>query len=177
MKHEKIESNDNRPELSRRRFLTKVLIGLGALTLVEFIGVALAFLKPRKSSTETDDSVGLVEAGAVEDFLPNSVTTFIRGRFYLVRMEDGGFLAVSGICTHLGCAIRWEADENKFLCPCHSSSFDITGGVISPPATKALDIYPVTIENEFVSVHTGQPIKRTRFESVHLTYPEPVLSN
>ncbi len=46
------------------------------------------------------------------------------------------------------------------MCPCHSSSFDITGEVLSPPAPRALDLHPVRIENGIVKVDTVDPIKR-----------------
>ena len=91
--------------------------------------------------------------------MPHSVTAFVRGRFYLARLADGGFLALSRKCTHLGCTVPWVATENKFVCPCHASAFDITGNVISPPAPRALDIYAVMIENDIVKVDTSRADK------------------
>jgi cytochrome b6-f complex iron-sulfur subunit len=64
------------------------------------------------------------------------------------------------------------AAENRFICPCHGSSFDITGNVISPPAPRALDMYPVIIENDIVKVDTRKPIKRGEFRSEQVTYPK-----
>ena len=74
------------------------------------------------------------------------VTAFPGGRFYLVRLQDGGFLALSSTCTHLECSVPWSEKERKFPCPCHGSVFDITGQVLSPPAPRALDLFPVSIE-------------------------------
>ncbi len=34
-------------------------------------------------------------------------------------------------CSHLGCSIVWDEKVNEFICPCHSSKFDITGDVTS----------------------------------------------
>jgi Rieske Fe-S protein len=62
--------------------------------------------------------------------------------------------------------------ENKFMCPCHASAFNITGNVISAPAPRPLDIYPVTIENDIVKVDTSKPIKRSEFSSDQVVYPE-----
>jgi len=112
-----------------------------------------------------------MEAGPVKDFLPGTVTAFPRGRFYLARLEDGGFLALSRRCTHLGCTVPWVAEEKRFLCPCHSSSFDIRGEIVRPPAPRALDLFLVKIENNVVMVDSGNPIKRSRFESEQVTYP------
>jgi cytochrome b6-f complex iron-sulfur subunit len=159
-------------EPSRRSFLTKLWIFLGFVALAEFIAVAVAFLRPGKSKASPDSDDTVIIGGAVDKFLPNSVTAFVRGRFYLARLEDGGFLALSRKCTHLGCTLPWMEKENKFMCPCHASAFNITGNVISAPAPRPLDIYPVTIENDIVKVDTSKPIKRSEFSSDQVVYPE-----
>jgi len=157
---------------SRRSFLTKLWIVLGFVALAEFIAVGVAFLRPGKSKALQDSDDTVIIGGAVDKFLPNSVTAFVRGRFYLARLEDGGFLALSRKCTHLGCTLPWVEKENKFICPCHASTFDITGKVISAPAPRALDIYPVTIENDIVKVDTSKPIKRSEFRTEQIVYPK-----
>ena len=173
MDHKKDEKRQNcsgQSDPSRRGFLTKALLGLGILALANFIGVAITFLNSRKQPKQTDGLSDLVKAGAIEDFAKGSVTAFVKGRFYLVRMEEGGFLAVSRTCTHLGCAIHWNEEEHRFLCPCHSSAFGISGDVLKPPATRALDIYPIVIENGIVIVDTAKPAKRKRFAPSQLTH-------
>ena len=157
---------------SRRSFLTKIWIGLGMVALVEFVGVAVAFLRPRKTVAKAGDVGPTIEAGRVEKFPLDSVTAFVRGKFYLARLEDGGFLALSRKCTHLGCTIPWLSKEKKFACPCHSSEFDIRGDVISPPASRALDIYHVVIANNIVRVDTGKRVNRTEFRPEQVTYPK-----
>ncbi|MGB5746602.1 MAG: ubiquinol-cytochrome c reductase iron-sulfur subunit [Desulfobacterales bacterium] len=169
-KSEQASGNQQKP--SRRNFLNKLWIILGFLALAEFIAVAVAFLRPGKSNAlqELDDTVFI--GGPVDKYVPNSVTAFVRGRFYLARLEDGGFLALSRKCTHLGCTLPWVEKENKFVCPCHASAFDITGNVISAPAPRALDIYAVFIENNIVKVDTGQRFKRNEFQAKQVTYPK-----
>ncbi len=103
--------------------------------------------------------------GNIAEYKNDSVTTFRRGGFYLVRLRDGSFLALSRQCTHLGCTIAWTADERKFICPCHASAFDMTGKVLKPPATRALDYLPIHIENDMITVDVSQRVRRTRFET------------
>jgi cytochrome b6-f complex iron-sulfur subunit len=110
----------------------------------------------------------------VGNFVVDTVTAFKRGRFYLCRLEDGGFLALSRTCTHLGCTVPWVAEDKKFACPCHASSFDITGNVISAPASRALDIYRVMIENKVVKVDTSTMIKRSSFKPDQVVYPQKI---
>jgi cytochrome b6-f complex iron-sulfur subunit len=146
-------------QLSRRSFLSRASLGLSLIGLAEFGGIVVSFLWPRKSHTTGEDTESLIEAGAVEDFSPRSVTPFRRGHFYLSRLEDGSFLALSAKCPHLGCAVTWIPGENRFICPCHSSAFDIAGNVTSAPAPRALDLHPVIIENGIIKVDTSRRIR------------------
>ena len=159
-------------EPTRRSFLNILWIVLGGIALAEFVAVTFAFLRPRKLKARGENADSIVTAGAVESFTPNSVTAFVRGKFYLARLEDGGFLALSLTCTHLGCSVPWVEKEMKFACPCHGSAFDITGDVINAPAPRALDIYPITIENQIIKIDTRKPIKRSRFFVDQVTYPK-----
>ena len=156
---------------SRRSFLNKLWFALGFVALAEFIAVAFAYLRPGKPETHRKNTDAIVTAGSVTAFIPDSVTAFVRGRFYLARLADGGFLALSRKCTHLGCTVPWVEKEKRFACPCHASAFDITGSVIRPPAPRALDIYPLIIENDIVKVDTSRTIKRSEFKADQVVYP------
>jgi cytochrome b6-f complex iron-sulfur subunit len=159
-------------QLSRRSFLSKLWLGLGVLAAAEFIGVIIAFLWPRKPRTAEGGLGRIIVAGEVNSFALNTVTAFPMGHFYLCRLEDGGFLALSRKCTHLGCTVPWMEEDRKFVCPCHSSAFDMRGNVINTPASRALDLYGVSIENNIVKVNTGQRIRRTEFRAEQVVYPK-----
>jgi cytochrome b6-f complex iron-sulfur subunit len=166
------ENNALAVDSSRRSFLNKLWIVLGGLALVELAAVVLAFFRPRKTLERTGDSAGILEAGPVDKFAPNSVAAFVRGKFYLARLEDGGFLALSRKCTHLGCTAPWSSKEMKFVCPCHASVYDIRGEVVSAPAPRPLDLHPVFIENNIVKVDTNKVIKRSMFRPEQVVYPK-----
>jgi len=159
---------------SRRSFFTKLWVLLGIVALAELFGVLFGCFKPRKQAVVTAMAETIITAGSIDKFEPGTVTAFVRGKFYLARLEDGGFLALSRTCTHLGCTVPWVAAQNKFVCPCHSSEFDIRGEVISPPAPRALDIHPMVIENNIVKVNTGKRIKRTFLETAQVVYPKDI---
>ena len=165
------DPKENPPSDSRRTFLTRIWVALGVIALAEIIGMVISFLSPRAGRGKTGDSGAVVEAGPVDKFQPESVTAFVRGRFYLARLKDGGFLALSRKCTHLGCSVPWLSDEKRFVCPCHASAFDIRGAVVNPPAPRALDLYPVAIENNIVKVDTAKLLKRDRFIADQVVYP------
>ena len=83
---------------------------------------------------------------------------------YLVRLADGGFLALHRQCTHLGCSVPWDEASGRFVCPCHSSVFDVRGDVLAPPAPRPLDVFAVRIENGIVKVDVSAPIRRSGFD-------------
>lgn len=154
-------------DVSRRDFLKLAWGAAGALALVETGGVVLSFFSPRIVEGEFG---GVIDAGQVDSFPSGSVTPFTQGRFYLVRMPDGGFLALYRKCTHLGCAVPWNPAEGKFICPCHASSFEMDGQVINPPAPRPLDRFAVSIVDGLVKVDTGTPIQRDHASPADLVY-------
>jgi cytochrome b6-f complex iron-sulfur subunit len=145
----------------RRRLLVRLwaLLGLGAAA--ELGWVTASFLRPRSRAAS---EVGVVVAGPLERFEPGSVTAFPAGKFYLVRLADGGLLALHRECTHLGCTVPWVAAEGRFECPCHGSAFDATGAVLNPPAPRPLDLLAVRIENGIVKIDVSKRQRRSGFD-------------
>ena len=153
----------------RRSFLTRLATLFGGLALLEAGWIATYFLGGRRKASAAPDKSAERIVGPVERFEPGTVTAFGQGHFYLARLDDGGFLALHRKCTHLGCAVPWNADEQRFACPCHGSAFDIRGDVLSAPATRALDQFAVRIDNGIVKVDTSRPIRRAVFEAGQVT--------
>jgi cytochrome b6-f complex iron-sulfur subunit len=153
--------------VNRRDFL-KVVWGISLVGLFGQAGIALTrFLKPR---AEAGTFGSKVTAGQAGEFEIGTVNHIQKGRFYLVRLEDSGFIALWQRCTHLGCTVPWREDEGQFHCPCHSSIFDRTGEVISGPAPRPMDLFPMEIQDDEVVVDTGNPIERDHYDSSQATY-------
>jgi cytochrome b6-f complex iron-sulfur subunit len=151
----------------RRSFLGLAWLVLGVAALGEAAWVVASFLKPRPRAPSSGGS--LVVAGPVALFAAGSVTAFPAGKFYLVRLQDGGFLALHRQCTHLGCSVPWDEAQGRFACPCHASVFDLRGDVLAPPAPRPLDLFAIRIENGIVKVDTRAPIRRSGFEPSQVT--------
>jgi cytochrome b6-f complex iron-sulfur subunit len=157
-------NGDDAPDRGRRGLLAWLWFVLGGLLLAEMAWIVFSFIRPgKRRKVERLSAEYLVVAGPVDRFEPGSVTAFQQGKFYLVRLADGGFLALYRKCTHLGCTVPWSDEEQRFVCPCHASSFDIVGDVQSPPAPRALDRFGVRIENGIVKVDTRKAIRRASF--------------
>jgi cytochrome b6-f complex iron-sulfur subunit len=162
-KHDKPEAN----ALTRRNFLGLGLGALSALAVLEIGGASLMFLRARSLEGEYG---GTITAGVVDDFPPGSVTEFDEGNFFLVRSQDGGFLAVFRRCPHLGCSVKWVEEKGRFYCPCHASSFDEHGDFINQPVPRALDSFGIKIKENQVLVDTSKMNRRERFSPDELVY-------
>jgi cytochrome b6-f complex iron-sulfur subunit len=153
--------------LPRRNFLKLGFSVLGTAAALEIGGASLLYLRPEKFSEEFGR---VIIAGPVDSFAPGSTTEFPDARFYLIRSRDGGFLAVHNRCPHLGCTVSWQADRQKFHCPCHASSFDGYGDLTNPPVPRPLDTFAISIEENMVQVDTARLQQRDHFSADQLTY-------
>lgn len=156
----------------RRNFLSRMWIVLGLVALAQCLLGALAFLISGKKSGAEKSREELIAAGSVDDFAPGTVTLIRQGNLYLCRLDDGGFLAISRKCTHLGCAVPWIAERKQFECPCHASIFDITGNVVKAPAPRALDLYAIRFERDMLMIDIGRVTRRSAFAAEQLVYAE-----
>lgn len=133
----------------RRFFLTVMLAGaasaLGAVTLWPI----WRYLSPRKGAGELEKvslSRSVVEVGQAHFFN-------FRGRPAVVLQPTAGdFIALSAICTHLGCIVQWQSDKGEFLCPCHAGRFSAHGEVLGGPPPKPLETLPVNTEGDQIVV-------------------------
>jgi cytochrome b6-f complex iron-sulfur subunit len=156
-------------QIPRRAFVKNLWMGLGAIVSLEFLWMTFSFLSPTKKADVKSISQ-LRTVGDLKNIPNDSVTPVRSGQFYLVRLSDGGLLALSLKCSHLGCSVSWDDSKNRFICPCHASEFAMNGNVINPPAPRALDYFPIIIDQGVVKVDTSKPMKRKEFEKSQQTY-------
>ncbi len=74
---------------------------------------------------------------------------------YVLTDNGRDYAAMSNICTHLGCRVRWVADRNQFFCPCHNGQFDKEGLVTAGPPPRPLDRYEVKVEGDQLLIKVG----------------------
>lgn len=95
-----------------------------------------------------------VPEGVMHPFDLGSVVGF-------VRRVDGRPEGISGICTHQGCRLWFDAPDDRLRCPCHSTSFSTDGQVLThqlPISPKPLPTLQVREMNGAIEVFapTGQ---------------------
>ena len=139
---------------SRRSFLGKLLAGTLFSGVVAAWGAALAYLFSPTGSASDSRKVRL---GKAED-LPLG-----RGRLLLVEGEAAwvvhlaqGFVALSAVCTHKGCVVRWDEKRRAFVCPCHEGMFDEHGNVIFGLPRRPLTRLRVGLIRDEVYVADGE---------------------
>jgi cytochrome b6-f complex iron-sulfur subunit len=130
------DSDDSRPSggVDRRRLLQLLLSG-STVAVGGLIGVPVAsYLRPLEEAEGAavaafpDDELGLWEAKQL----------IVSGRPVLVVNTGEGYKALSAVCTHLGCVVKWKKGRREFFCPCHGARFDVDGRVMGGPAPRPL---------------------------------------
>jgi cytochrome b6-f complex iron-sulfur subunit len=155
-------------KVSRRDFLNIFWGAAGAIAITELGLTGLRFLSPR---TVEGQFGGQFNLGSPDQFPPGSVTPVEAGRFYLVRLEDGGLLAIYRRCTHLGCAVPYDQATGQFVCPCHGSAFTSDGDVLNTPAPRPLDLFSLSINPDGeILVDTSKAIERDHTDPAMVVY-------
>ncbi len=83
------------------------------------------------------------------------------GSVWLVREPEGAgspVIAYTAECPHLGCAINLAADGRSFLCPCHTSAFDLEGKPENQVPPRPMDRLEVRMTTD------ADPAVRVRFQ-------------
>ncbi|MEM6304467.1 MAG: ubiquinol-cytochrome c reductase iron-sulfur subunit [Pseudomonadota bacterium] len=63
--------------------------------------------------------------------------------------EEGEWLVMMGVCTHLGCVPLGDAgDFGGWFCPCHGSHYDTAGRIRKGPAPANLPVPPAVFVDE-----------------------------
>ena len=140
----------------RRGFLGKLTSGLMVGGLAAGYGVfathAARFLYPNGKGSTGWQFVATLDQLVLGDSLP--FTTPAGAKIVVARQREGdtadSFVALSSVCPHLGCAVHWESQNDRFFCPCHNGAFDSTGKPTEGPPEKAnqeLTRFPLKVEN------------------------------
>lgn len=127
--------------VNRREFLNYIW-GASQLLLLGQVGAAIVwFALPRFKAGE----FGGVFSVDVSDLPPvgGAPRGNAAGKYWLSNTESGA-VALSMVCTHLGCLFKWVDVNNRFECPCHGSKFTAAGEYIIGPAPRGLDRFTLT---------------------------------
>lgn len=146
--------------MNRRQFSAALAIAWGAIAATfATAGAAFqSFLVPKV----TKEPPSSFRAGKISDYPEPGVYEQFKGdqQVWIVREPDGKLVALSTICTHLGCIPNWLPTDQKFKCPCHGSGFYQTGVNFEGPAPRPLERYKISIDGEFVVVDKSKKYRQ-----------------
>ena len=137
--------------MKRRSAIDLFLGGSLAATIAAFIYPVVRYLLPPKRPSVSQDTVVAAKTG---ELAPNSAKVFRFGAApaILVNTPEGKLVALTAVCTHLACTVRFEADTETLFCPCHNGRFDLGGNVLSGPPPKPLETFAVTVSGSDIVV-------------------------
>jgi Rieske Fe-S protein len=133
-------------EVTRREFARFLVLGTGALA-VGNVGLAAWTQLRSINEGEPRPIVPLADVAVGATYLfryPNDSDPAV-----LLRVGESAIVAFSQKCTHLGCVVYYEPDEQRWHCPCHEGNFEaLTGDVISGPPTRPLGRIDIEIRDD-----------------------------
>lgn len=139
--------------MSRRTFLDYLIGASFAFTGLVVLGASLEYLWPNSS---TGSAGGSTEVGNAADLAPGQGKVVPYGEAYaLIVHTEQGIMALSAVCTHAYCIVRWDEDAQRVVCPCHGAIFDRFGNVVSGPAPRPLSAIPVSVAGGRIYLGAG----------------------
>ena len=151
--------------ISRRDFIKLATAAVGT-----FIGAAVGLpaiaylIDPALKASTADAWVPLGKLDGFETGKPTLVN-FTRSQtsgwektvnsygVFVLRKSDTDVLALSNICTHLGCRVNWKDAQKAYVCPCHDATFDLQGKVLGGPPPRPLDGYETKVQDGTLFIH------------------------
>lgn len=154
-------------EITRHNFMSFATWAIGG-----FIGLGMTIpaivyiVGPAIKESDTQEWIRLGSTSKVELGVPTLFkTTIYRQAGWIVNEEEisvyvltengRDFVAMSNICTHLGCRVRWIDEQEQFFCPCHNAIFNKEGGVETGPPPEPLERYQVKVEDDQLYILGG----------------------
>jgi len=143
--------------MKRRKFVS--LVGVGSVA----VPLAIASCAPQaqegaaSSETSATSSDGFQAIGTVSELNAKGQLLAEKTAVGSVLVisdpaNSSQVLAVNAACTHKGCIVAWQKEQNAFVCPCHTAKFAGDGKVLQGPAEKPLPAYIAKVEGDSVLV-------------------------
>jgi menaquinol-cytochrome c reductase iron-sulfur subunit len=149
----------DKEELSRRDFMKVATLSIGGLIGLGWAIPAAAYVAgPALQGSQAEAWIRLGFTSKVEIGAPTLFKVKVKRKtgwivneeelaVYVLTEDGREYIAMSNVCTHLGCRVRWIAEHDQFFCPCHNGVFDKQGNVVAGPPPRPLNQYQVKVED------------------------------
>lgn len=135
--------------MKRRKFLKSLLALLGSTTLISFAYPLVRFIAPPSKKVEVKRlslQKNEIPAGEARKIVFNDTPAII------INRPGKGYIALSRVCTHLGCLVGYNKAKGELICPCHAGVFNLDGKVLSGPPPKPLAEFPLRVEGDTIII-------------------------
>ncbi|MBR7553245.1 ubiquinol-cytochrome c reductase iron-sulfur subunit [Allobacillus sp. GCM10007491] len=152
-------SNKKNNQVSRRQFLNYTLTGVGGFMGAALIAPMVGFaVDPLLKGEKSGDFVYVLDVDEITE-TPQKVSfqvdqtdgwyeSKVEKNAFVFYDSNGDILALSPVCTHLGCTVDWATEkEDEFFCPCHDGRYNAEGeNIAGTPPTEPLHEYTFKVE-------------------------------
>ncbi len=131
--------------MKRRGFFKLLLTLLGCTAVGSFVYPLARFLGPAAATTKLKQislKKSEIAIGEAKDIAIDSTPVLV------INRPGAGFIALSRVCTHLGCLVDFNKAQSRIICPCHGAVFDLDGKVLSGPPPRPLPKIPLKVEGD-----------------------------
>jgi cytochrome b6-f complex iron-sulfur subunit len=137
--------------MNRRHFFEKFVGALFGGSALAFFAPALAYLFPNRNfgatGREFTDTTGqVISANSISE--NGNQLGMLNGKPAIVLRHSGELVALSAVCTHLGCTVAYNQSAQIFKCPCHGGTYDRDGNVIAGPPPEPLERLNIRVEDD-----------------------------
>ncbi len=144
-----LEKDETKGLLKRRDFLKIFLSVLGLTATGSLLYPLGRFLAPSGGKAEAKQVTvkkSEIPTGEAKEMVYGGMPILV------INRPDKGFIAVSRVCTHLGCLVEYTKAQNRIICPCHGALFDLEGNVLSGPPPKPLPRVTLKVEADSIVI-------------------------
>lgn len=118
--------------LSRRTLLQVSGASAAAMVAGVLVDRALTADKATPPNTLVVDHGRWLPVVSTAALQPGQAVRFSSGAVEGFVINDAGAVrAMSAVCTHMGCILKFNQDQQRLDCPCHGASFTLNGSPMS----------------------------------------------
>jgi cytochrome b6-f complex iron-sulfur subunit len=151
------------PDMGRRQFMNLLMVGTGAGAVLGMLYPVVNYFIPPSTGSGSGgvsakdalgNDIGVTNFLAAHNAGDHVLAQGLKGDpTYIIVQEDKSIASfgLNAVCTHLGCVVPWNPNENKFMCPCHGSQYNSEGKVVRGPAPLSLALVHAAVENDKVA--------------------------
>lgn len=152
-----LSGNPDVPDMGRRQFMNLLTFGAATGTALGALYPVVKYFIPPSSGgsgggTIAKDALGndILAANFLAEHKPGerALAQGLKGDPTYIVVESADAIAdygLNAVCTHLGCVVPWNGNEEKFICPCHGSQYNSQGKVVRGPAPLSLALVHASV--------------------------------